>query len=356
MSTYFLTGAVFGSLLAAGASVHAGTIRHDRDATSYLQLGNQSPTVGSIYVTIDFGGLQGTGTLASGVLIAPDWILTAAHVTDALDESAGLVVGVGFVPAQDPHTGSPILTPPGSPYFEVEYFDWVSHPGWAAAKEAWLAAHPGDEEGAAQAQLMAGYDIALVHLATPVTDIVPVTRYGGSGEVGQTGIYAGYGMRGTGLTGTVTSDELRRAGHNMIDLVGGSFPMGAFSDRILFSDFDDPGNVNPTNSMGDALPLDLEYSISAGDSGGPVYVDFPDDGLGPVLVGINSFNGAFGPGDPFPGDNDPNSQYDEFFGATRVSAFNDWINATAAIPEPGSLAGVGLIAAALLGRRSRRRS
>jgi hypothetical protein len=350
-----LTAAALGGLLAtAGANVHAGTIRHDRDVVPYLELGSQFPTVGSIYVTIDLGpDLQGSQTLASAVLIAPNWVLTAAHVTDALEEGSGFFTGIGFIPAQDPHTGSPLLTPPGSPYYEVA--DWVSHPGWAAAKEAYLAAHPGDDAGAVQAQLMAGYDIALVQLADPVTDTVPITRYGGSGELGQTGIYAGYGMRGTGQSGVVTSDELRRAGHNTIDLFGGSFPFGTFSDRVLFSDFDDPGNVSTTNSMGSELPLDLEYSIAGGDSGGPVYVDFPDDGLGPVLVGINSFNGAFGPGDPFAGDNDPNSQYDEFFGATRVSPFNDWINATAGIPEPGSLAGAGLLAAALLGRRRRRR-
>jgi hypothetical protein len=340
MKMLLTAGALGGFLIITGQAVDAGTIRHDRSQVPYLQLGEQHPTTGSIFITVDFAGIQDGQTLASGVLIAPNWILTAAHVVDGYDDNAGLISGVGFVPAQDPVTALPFLPHPTSPFYDIDLM--VSHPNWQGSEST-------------TGGLMSGYDIALMRLENPVTNIVPVTRYTGSGEVGNVGTYAGHGMRGDGYTGMIFSDELRRAGHNMIDMVGGTGAFTGFSSNILFGDFDNPENP-AASSMGSSDALDLEYSIASGDSGGPVYVDFPGDGLGPILVGINSFNGAYGPGDPFVGDNEPNAQYGEFFGATRVAAFDDWINQTMAanaVPEPGALAVVALLAAPLALRRRR---
>lgn len=331
----WLIGAAVGGLAVSVPSLApAGTIRHDRDHVPYLQLGAQFQTTGSIFITVDLFGIQDGQTLASGVLIAPDWILTAAHVVDGYEENAGLISGVGFVPAQDPVTAIPFLPHPTAPFYEVDAM--FSHPNWGGSDNIHL-----------------GYDIALMHLGSPVTNITPAMRYTGSGEVGNLGTWTGHGMRGDGYTGMVFSDELRRAGHNMIDMTGGSGAFVGFNPDILFGDFDNPEDP-AASSMGTSDALDLEYSIASGDSGGGVYVDFPGDGLGPLLVGINSFNGAYGPGDPFPGDNEPNAQYGEFFGATRVSAFNAWINATmASIPEPGVI-GLAALALPLLLRCRRR--
>ncbi|MGB7159441.1 MAG: trypsin-like serine protease [Tepidisphaeraceae bacterium] len=320
----------------------AGTIRHDRDHIPYLQLGSQVPATGSVFITVDIFGVQDGQTLASGVLIDPHWILTAAHVVDGYEENADLISGVGFVPAQDPVTAIPFLPHPTAPFHDIDLM--ISHPNWGGTSDP--------------NSLTEGFDLALMRLATPVTNIVPVTRYTGAGEVGNVGTWSGHGMRGDGHTGMIFSDELRRAGHNMIDMTGGSGAFAGFSPNILLGDFDNPEDPL-ASSMGSSDALDLEYSIASGDSGGAVYVDFPDDGLGPVLVGINSFNGAYGPGDPFPGDNEPNAQYGEFFGATRVAAFNDWINETMAanmVPEPSAMAVVAMLAAPLVLRRRQRRS
>lgn len=330
-SAFSLVASCLACLVLVTAPVSAGTIRHDLTHTPYLALGDQPEyrSTGAVYVGYDLGIIFGeryaaSQVMASGVLIAPDWVLTAGHVVDGL--YSGMADGLtdfGFVPGeQDPTVGSPYLTPPGSPYHEIDFDRTVSHPLW-----------DGD--------LTKGYDIALIHLSTPVTGITPAVRYTGTAEVGKVGTYVGYGMRGTGLTGMLLSDELRRAGNNMLDLAGGNNPTGTggfdwASDRIVFSDFDDPGDADGINLMGTASLLALEYSIASGDSGGPLFVDFPDDGMGPLLVGINSFVGAFGPGDPLPGDNTPNSSYGDFVGATRVAAFNSWIDGVVAVPEPAT--------------------
>jgi hypothetical protein len=348
----------------AASPVLAGTIRHDLTHTPYLQYGEQPEfqSAGAVYVVTDLGVIFGehivfSQTIASGVLIAPDWVLTAAHVVDALVQEQGAFTQMGVVVGeQDPNVASPILANPRPSFYDIDMDNTFVHPGWTAAKQAFQMDNPGaDEEEVIGFALTQGYDLALIHLHDPVTGIMPATVYTGNNEIGKVGTYVGYGMRGDGISGSLIADDLRRAGNNTIDLAGGNNPSGSggfdwASDRILFADFDDLDDLDGINLMGDAEPLDLEYAIASGDSGGPVFVD----GNGPVLVGINSFVGAFGPGDPLPGDNNPDSSYGDFVGVTRVSAFNDWIGTTmASVPEPGT-AGVIALGGLFLLRRSRK--
>jgi hypothetical protein len=330
----WLTGMAVASAAAAvgipSGSASAGTIRHDRSPGVHVALADAYPSVGAIYLDTAVGAFLS----ASGVLIHPEWVLTAAHVVDENGippELLGEPVTPYFVPGPDSIVSGTI-----GPFIEGD--NWFPHPNWDKN-----ANH--------------GYDIGLLHLSEPITDIVPATLYAGSDELDRVGTTVGYGHRGTGETGAITNDGLRRAGQNILDATGDEIPNTVagwpISPHLIFADFDDPDDVDGFNYFGgDALPLDLEYMIASGDSGGGTFVDFGD---GPVLVGISSVGGAFETTDDPAGDGVPDSSYSDVYGITRVSLFHDWILTSAAIPEPTGVATALLILATVLGNRRRRR-
>lgn len=266
----------------------------------YLALSTQYPSGGALLSIIP--SLPDPFLFASGTLIAPDWVLTAAH---AVIQSAPYPLHV--------YIG-------GNTYV-------VTH----------RIVHP-DFDG----NPFSGYDIGLLRLQGPVTGITPAKRYTSGDELGQVGTMVGFGYTGTGLTGILAIDGYRRAGQNMIDAWldygidphlddlldmippwGVTFP----NERIFLTDFDQPGD--PSKSvMGNATPLALECLVASGDSGGGVFIQ-NNEGED-LLAGIHSFDVYldYDPQDPKLAD------YGDISGHTRVSEFNDWINAT--IPEPGS--------------------
>jgi hypothetical protein len=295
----------------AGPAARAVTIRADKSDSSYTSL-----AANSLYASVGrFDGATSTsGFIASGTLIAPDWVLTAGHVVD--------------------HATSLKFTIGGSSYLGAT---WTANPNWT-----------GD--------LLAGYDIGLVHLDSAV-NVKPAARYTGSAEQYQVGTAVGYGRTGTGITGATKFDGKKRAAQNVIDTLQNS--------RLFLSDFDNP-RTSWDNSMGSSQPLNLEGLIAPGDSGGGVFITTK---AGTFLAGVNSFAGAW--------DGKVNSDYGDISGYTRVSAFNSWIDSIIGgsramaggsgltsgaarplfetVPEPSTVVLLLMAAAALLAARRLRR-
>jgi len=249
----------------------AGTIRHDRDPQLYLDLAGQPEYagVGRFDFTTPSGPYMGSGTL-----IASDWVLTAGHVVDRATSLTFTIAGNTYTAAS-----------------------WLAYPRW-------------------NGNLLSGYDIGLVQLDSEVSGITPAMLYTGSDELGAEAVAVGFGMTGTGQTGAVSFDGQKRAGQNDIDVLYTKNPKKK-NPRILLSDFDNPGD--PDDSVyGSVIPADLEYLIAPGDSGGGLFIDFDDDGLGALLVGVHSFGASF--------DGEIDSDYGDVSGHTRVSEFDKWIN------------------------------
>lgn len=226
----------------------------------------------------DFPALADMPGEGHGVLIAPRWVVTAAHAAPM--EGMGATIAIN-----------------GSAY-GVERV--ILHPGYkvmpeALGKEALATGNP----SRIHAFLATSDDIALIRLATPVNDVRAVALYRGAAEVTQIAALIGKGATGNGAIGQRPDvphrTSLRRA-YNAI--TGGN-------ERYLWYRFDPPPQGLP-----------LEGVLGSGDSGGPLAVN--DHGTW-QLVGLGSWITAV-----------PEHALDAgFYGQVvhnvRVSRYVDWI-------------------------------
>lgn len=279
-----ILGTVLGAVLFQ-SSVSASTIRHDQTASLYLDLAAQ-PDYAPVGKFVNSWGYTGNATL-----IAPNWVLTAAHVLSAASGGTFTLNGTAYTSAQT-----------------------VINPGW-------------------NGNAFNGYDLALVRLSSSVLDVTPASLYTGSSEVGQIGTFVGYGFTGTGLGGWGTLDNKKRGFQNLID---GNFGNPSV---LLGSDFDNPGNA-ADNDFGTPDPLSLEGCVAPGDSGGGVFIF---DGSQSYLAGVISFVAGR--------DGNANADYGDVSGFGRVSAFAPWISSV--VPEPSSASILIAGSLALLLRRKR---
>lgn len=195
----FLVACIFAS------QAHSIVRRDDLSEAPFLELGLAYPALAHLNLSTSTGAGDG-----EGCLIAPKWILTAAHV------------GVEIEPGH--------LVTVGGLEYPVESV--IIHPEW--------------DDGP--------HDLALVLLARPVEGVSPATLYRASDEVDAVVALVGYGDFGTGLTGPLDNDGRVRGATNRIDIA---------SEAWLKFAFDPPG---------DARTTPLEGVSGPGDSGGPAFL------------------------------------------------------------------------------------
>jgi hypothetical protein len=214
------------ALLVTSSTVCAIVIRDDVDDSKYRISASDFPAL------VD---MPGEG---HGVLIAPQWVITAAHVLPQHSEAWRVVID------GKPRDVERVVTHPGYKTLPQELIDQAMTSGEAMLIVVFLSSSD---------------DIALVNLTLPVTDVAPVAIYRDSYELSQTVKIVGKGATGTGAIGHdprgPNRTELRRAFNTITSAY----------DRWLCYVFDEPPSA-----------LELEGVLGNGDSGGPVLVQVDD--------------------------------------------------------------------------------
>jgi Trypsin len=287
MKQTFLAALILALALPSQAIVR----RDDVADSSYLALGAQA----------QFSAVGNFG-FCTGTLIAPQWVLCAAHCSLYMPGANFTLAGAGTAAV-------------------AQVFN---APGW-------------------NGQLENGSDISLIKLATPLTGVTPAQLYTGTGELGQTAYSVGFGALGVGSLGNTSGgDNQRRAAMNVIDQTSSVFT--GWATDYLIADFDSP--LSPptrfTQFGSDNTPLALEGSICFGDSGGGTFIN---DGGAWKVIGVHSWLDGLLSVNGVAGDGTDNASYTDLYGVTRVSSYVPWITSTISAntaPEPGTAALFGL--------------
>lgn len=259
------------------------------------------------WIEITEGSSQYRGT---GVLVANNWVLTAAHNWYASEVTA-LAFNIG-----------------GQSYSARS---WVQHPDWISNPTV---------------SLSQGSDLALFQLSSAVSGITPASLYTGTQELGSEVTFFGAGLTGSGTSGLQSNSSADLfAGNNTIDRIispssggllafdldDGTTERNTLGSSGLFDIYGNSVSTSPDWSLegdsSDWFQTAFEASTAPGDSGGPAFADF---GNGPELIGLTSW--GVNPSEP---SNPYGSGLGDITYLTRISSHADWINGV--IPEPSSV-------------------
>lgn len=260
------------------APSNAIIMRHDVDQNGYLALGHQHRAV---TVQLGLEARSGGPVLFNGMgtLIAPDWVLTAAHAVGAIQTS---------VDAGRTH----YVFLKGRPYRVAAVF---VHAGY------------GDTSSAV------ANDIALLRLEQPVRNPAPACLYEGNDELGKVVVLVGAGVQGDGTTGPNSTDPDGA-------LRGATSTVSGATDDLIEWQFRGPDIAGVTP---------LEGISGPGDSGGPALID--TGGGRYCVAGVSSFQrNVRDPNDSSTNGLPEEGHYGVVEGYTRVSHYLPWIRATMA--------------------------
>jgi hypothetical protein len=232
-----------------------------------------------------------------GVLIAPQWVVTAAHAAPMQMQGMDDEVSIGGVA----HKVARVITYPGYKRLPDKLVKQALASGDISKVWAFLAS---------------SNDIALIELASPVTDVTPVPLYRGNKEVGMTVELVGKGATGNGTAGQDPHSSHRTVLRRAYNVIVGA------DARYVWYRFDSPPS---------ALPL--EGVTGSGDSGGPLLIG---DGSSRRLVGLASWS-RYPSGHPFLSKWAPDRRfveglYGEIGCAVRISSYIRWIESVMHAP------------------------
>lgn len=264
MKTYLLF-----ALLFASSAVNAIIIRDDIEDDEYRISSSVLPAL------VDFPG-EG-----HGVLISPQWIVTVAHVA-CMQHFEEVIIN------NEPR--------------KVEFM--IVHPGYKTPDNELIKDALATGNGASLQEFIASIDdIALIKLATPVTDIKSISLYRGDDEAGKIVQLIGKGSTGRGDVGPKANSPhrttLRRA-FNKISIA---------KDRWISYVFDAPKTA-----------VELEGMAGKGDSGSAVLIKEDQEWK---LAGIVAWESSQRDLRTYYG-----GRYGDIGHNVRMSYYSDWIQST----------------------------
>jgi hypothetical protein len=249
------------------------------------------------------GSLQVGGGLFTGTLIAPGYVLTAAH----------LVQGAA--------SGDVSFQVNGATSYSIAATDIFINPNYTASTAGNASGDPTNHN-----------DIAIIKLANAVGADVPFYNlYGGTLQ--------GADLHFVSFAG---SSSVKLTGENIADVVYNS---ATDSNQNYLFDFDGP-TLATNHTGGGTLGANREASLVVGDSGSSAFVNVQGQWQ---LAGINTFEASFANGSATSG------AFGTGGGGVAVSGYAAWISSvvTAPVPEPQSeaLFVMGLLGVAGAARR-----
>ncbi len=164
-----------------------------------------------------------------GVLIAPQWVVTAAHAApmQGMEED----VTIGGVARRVKR----VITYPGYKRLPDKLIKEALESGDLSKVSAFLAS---------------SNDIALIELASPVTDVTPVPLYRGNKEVGMTVELVGKGATGNGTKGQYPHSSHRTVLRRAFNVIVGA------DARYVWYRFDAPPSALPLEGITLILGVD----------------------------------------------------------------------------------------------------
>lgn len=298
-------------------------IRHDKTLADYNAIGeNNMPFNTSEYpdfssvicFTYTLDGKKGEDYVATGTLVAPNWILTAGHNFFVAEEQSSPAPASGITVNLGPNPNSPTSS------FDVEKL--VFHPTWLTDNRDFVFAN----------------DLCLVKLKGSVNTIQPAEiNYDKTEEIGSTVWYGGFGDYSQ--TSGQNSDLLstRHAIENVLDRKTDGVSTIAngitYTGGLLAFDFDNPtGNIN---TLGDDIVNEDEALLGSGSSSSEAKTyegtTIEGDSGGPLFIKKNNkwmVAGVLSGGAAEPISNHKDSSYGDISIFIRTSTHADWIKST----------------------------